>query len=211
MRERDGVTNASPASYTRRGSARRHEDEVDLVTAARTGDQDAWELLYRGVHRRLRAYVARRVGTEHVEDMMSETMTRAVAGLDAFAMGPAGFDGWVFGIARRVVFEHNRRTDTARRRGGEVEAQAAERRSSEPEPGDELALADEHDFVRRLFAKLSPAEQELLELRVVAGLTADEVARVLGKRPGAVRTAQSRALANLRKLMEAEDRRSGDE
>jgi len=181
----------------------------DLVAAARTGDQDAWEQLYRGLHRRLRGYISRRVGGEHVEDVMSETMTRAVAGLDRFELGAAGFDGWVFGIARRVVFEHNRRVDTARRRGREVVVAAVDTRTAgDAEPGDDVVLADEHAHVRRLFAQLSRAEQELLELRVIAGLSADEVARVLGKRPGAVRTAQSRALANLRKLLEDNERRA---
>ena len=42
----------------------------------------------------------------------------------------------------------------------------------------------------------------MLELRVIAGLSADQVAAVLGKRAGTVRTAQSRALAHLRELVE---------
>jgi RNA polymerase sigma-70 factor (ECF subfamily) len=45
---------------------------------------------------------------------------------------------------------------------------------------------------------LSDDDRELLDLRVVGGLSADEVASVLGKQPGAVRMAQSRALDRLR-------------
>jgi len=59
--------------------------------------------------------------------------------------------------------------------------------------------------VRRCFSLLSEKERELLELRVVAGLSAEQVAAVLKKRPGAVRSAQSRALAHLRTLMEQDD------
>jgi RNA polymerase sigma-70 factor (ECF subfamily) len=72
-------------------------------------------------------------------------------------------------------------------------------------PDERLVLADEHDQVRRLFGLLNQAERELLELRVIAGLSADDAAAALGKRPGAVRTAQSRALARLRSLLETDD------
>ncbi len=48
------------------------------------------------------------------------------------------------------------------------------------------------------FEKLSSEDQELLELRVVAGLSAEGVGEVLGKKPGAVRMAQTRALSRLR-------------
>ena len=41
------------------------------------------------------------------------------------------------------------------------------------------------------FATLDPDDQEVLELRVVAGLSSEEVAAALGKRPGAIRIAQS--------------------
>ena len=62
--------------------------------------------------------------------------------------------------------------------------------------------AEEAAAVRRAFALLSDDDRELLELRVVAGLSAEESAGVLGRRPGAVRMAQSRALSRLRRHLE---------
>ncbi len=56
--------------------------------------------------------------------------------------------------------------------------------------------------MRRAFGRLTDDEQELLELRVVGGLSADEVGEVIGKRAGAVRMAQARALSRLRSLLE---------
>ena len=52
--------------------------------------------------------------------------------------------------------------------------------------------------MREAYTRLSDDDREVLDLRVVAGLSADEVAAVLGKQPGAVRMAQSRALERLR-------------
>ena len=180
------------------------EHEPSLVDAARRADQDAWELLYRRVYPRLRAYLARRVGYAYVEDAVNETMARAVAGIDGLTLGPAGFDGWVFGIARHVAADHHRRTGRSQRHvaatfvaGGAVGVEA--------EPGEDVLAEEDRARVRRAFDRLSPAERELLELRVVAGLSAEQAAAVLGKRPGAVRTAQSRALQRLRALMEHDD------
>lgn len=173
--------------------------EADLVVAARAGDRGAWEALYRSVYPGLRAYLARRLGAAHAEDAVSETMTRAVAGIDRFELGPAGFTGWVYGIARRVVADHYRK---GARFGRQRLAASRAVPPQGPLPGEGLVLAEEHAAVREAFVHLTPAEQELLELRVVAGLSAEEVAAVLGKKPGAVRTAQYRAMGHLREIMD---------
>ena len=60
-------------------------------------------------------------------------------------------------------------------------------------------IADEEAAeVRRAFGELSAEDQELLELRVFAGLSADEVGAILERRPGSVRMAQHRAIGRLR-------------
>jgi RNA polymerase sigma-70 factor, ECF subfamily len=181
-----------------------NEQESGLVEAARDGDQDAWETLYRRVYPRLHAYLARRVGYDGAEEAVSETMTRAVEGIDRFTLGPSGFDGWVFGIARRVSADHYRRRDRSQRHmvatviaGGAV--------GVGPEPGEKLLVAEDQARVRRAFESLRPEEKELLELRIIAGLSAEQTAEVLGKRAGAVRTSQSRALSHLRQIMERGD------
>lgn len=176
-------------------------DEADLVTAARAGDEDAWEVLYRRAYPRLRAYLARRIGTGEAEDAVHETMTRAVAGLDRYQVGPAGFDGWLFGIARHVSADHHRRLTRAKR---QPVAMAPDPQAP-GDPHEGLLVSEEHQQVRRAFAALSTGDRELLELRVVAGLSAEQTAGVLGRRAGAIRTAQSRALARLRELMEQGD------
>ena len=58
--------------------------------------------------------------------------------------------------------------------------------------------------MRAAFERLGDEDREVLELRVVAGLSAEEVGNVLGKRAGAVRMAQSRALERLRRELDCE-------
>ena len=168
-----------------------------LAGAAKRGDPDAWEAIYRAVYPRLRAYAARRVGPGQAEDMVNETMTRAVGAINRFEWGPAGLDGWLFGIARRVTADHLRRLERERRAMGRSPV-AVEGAS----PGEALEMGEEAALLRRRFGQLSPSDREVLELRVLGGLSAEQAATALGKRPGAVRMAQSRALASLRRLME---------
>jgi RNA polymerase sigma-70 factor (ECF subfamily) len=172
------------------------DDQRQAVDGARDGDPDAWELLYRNAHGRLWAYSSRHAGADMADDLVAETMSRAVAGIAGYRWGPSGFDAWLFGILRRVCADHHRRHFRDR-----------DRPAPNPEndgsgPGEAIELAEEHAQIRTAFERLSPAEQELLELRVIAGLSSDDVARILGKRAGTVRTAQSRAVAHLRELLE---------
>ncbi|MDQ6909806.1 MAG: sigma-70 family RNA polymerase sigma factor [Actinomycetota bacterium] len=171
------------------------EEQRRAVEGARHGDLEAWELLYRNAYGRLWAYSARHAGTDAAEDLVAETMARAVAGIARYRWGPSGFDAWLFGILRHVCADHHRRD--SRDRGRPVPSP----QSADSGPGDAIELDEEHAQIRRAFERLSESEQQLLELRVIAGLSGDEVARILGKRASAVRTAQSRALAHLRELL----------
>jgi RNA polymerase sigma-70 factor (ECF subfamily) len=167
-----------------------------MVERARDGDADAWEALYRNVYPRLRAYALAHADRTQCEDLVNEAMARAVAGVHRFTWEGAGFDAWLFGILRRVCSEHHRRHN----RGHTSHPVPAVTDGSEP--GDSIELEDDHAEVRKAFELLRPPEREVLELRVIAGLSVEDTARVLGKASGAVRTAQSRALASLRLLME---------
>lgn len=180
------------------------DDGSLLVAAARRGDHAAWECLYRGLYPKLRSFFARRLESCDVEDGVNETMARAVSGIEQYTPGDAGFDGWVFGIARNVVADHRRRA-ARNRRQLDVAHCALGTGPDDAGPVDwQLDVEDDHHRLRSVFARLDPEEQEVLELRVVAGLSADQVGAVLQRRPGTVRTLQSRALAHLRRLMDAE-------
>ena len=177
-----------------------------LVDEARSADPDAWEAIYRRVYPRLFAYARRRLATDTAaEDAVSETMTRALHKIQSFVWGDVGLDGWLFGIARNVVLETYRSdarshaSDPATLAEPTAEGLRAHGWPVSPaDPATRLMALVEHDLIRKAFARLSDHEQELLELRVVAGLASQDVASLTGRRPGAVRMAQSRALDRLR-------------
>jgi RNA polymerase sigma-70 factor (ECF subfamily) len=173
-----------------------------LVRAARRGDASAWETLYRRAYPRLLSYARRRLPSDDAaRDAVGETMARAVRGLSSGYRGEgAGFDAWLSGIVRHVVLDAQR---SAGRRPVSSMVGVSEPASAAAGPEELLLGSYEAAAVRAAFASLAADDQELLELRVVHGLSSDEVAGVLGKRPGAVRMAQSRALGRLRAALSA--------
>lgn len=174
-----------------------------LVQDARSGDAGAWEALYRRAYPRLLAYARRRLPSDDAaRDAVGETMARAVRGIARFRDDGNGFDAWLSGILRHVVLDVQR---SAGRRPVTAVAEVAERATDAPGPEELLLSSYDAAAVRRAFASLGEADRDLLELRVVMGLSSDEVAGVLGKRPGAVRMAQARALERLRAQLVAAD------
>lgn len=170
------------------------------MTGRSGGDATEWEDVYRDAYPRLFAYCRRRLASDHeADDAVAEAMARAVAGKERYVPGPSGIDGWLFGICRNVVRE---RWKAHHRDQRWTDLGPALVGGPEDGPLETYLQGEERERLVAAFARLDPDEREVLELRVTAGMDATEVARALGKRPGAVRMAQSRALARLRTFLE---------
>lgn len=173
----------------------------DVFERARGGSVDDWAELYALARPQLFRFARLRLASdEQAEDAVSETMARAIAAAGRYRVG-AGPVPWLVGICRNVVRETYRSGSRLR---AVDPARFVDQAAVAPESGPaELAvLGDEAEALRRAFARLGADERELLALRVVVGLDAASVADVVGKRAGAVRMAQSRALDRLRTLLE---------
>jgi RNA polymerase sigma-70 factor (ECF subfamily) len=144
-------------------------------------------------------YASRRLGADRGADAVAEAMARAVARIGTFRWQGGGFEAWLYGILRHVVLDAHRAHAREARRRVPVDADRAG-------PLEHVLAGEEARAVRAAFATLAPDDREILELRVVAGLSAEEVGRVVGRRAGAVRMAQSRALAALRRAMTERER-----
>ncbi len=176
-----------------------------LVRRAAQSEPDAWEQLYRRNYSRLFAYARRRLASDTTaDDAVSETMLRALDRIDNFTWQGAGFDAWLYGILRNVVLETHRHDDRAHATADLPEPP----RGHAEQPPDALVQRDQRTEIRSAFARLSPDDQEILELRVVAGLSAEGIAQATDRTAGAIRMAQSRALDRLRTHYEAVTRGS---
>lgn len=183
------------------------DDLRALVVRAQQHSPDAWEALYRRCRPKLVDYARRRLPSlQAAEDVVSEAFLRAIARIDDFNWTGAGFDGWMYGITRNVIHEAHR-TITRDRRLDTKQANTIDGPMAvvSGDLGAHMERDQEREVLRNAFALLNEVDREVLELRVVGGLTADQVAAVLGKQPGAIRMAQSRALQRLREAMKEVD------
>ena len=173
----------------------------DVLDAAQRGDADALAALYRDLAPLVLGYLRAR-GARDPEDLTSETFVAVVRNVDRFRGGETKFRSWVLTIA------HRRLVDARRRSGrrpetlvepdvmGETVGSVARGAESEAVAG----TADEDMLA--LMEQLTEEQRAVLMLRVVADLPVAEVARILRKRPGAIKTMQRRALASLGRLLE---------
>jgi len=173
------------------------EEMRRCVERAKASDPDAWETLYRHAYPGLHAFARRRLAGDHLaDDAVSETMARAYAGIGNFTWTGRSLEAWLYGILRNVVSETHR---ASARRDNPAQIIDLTRRLTPPE--EATIASEERDEMRAAFARLDAEERELLELRVVAGLDAEATGEIIGKRAGAVRMAQSRALDRLRSFL----------
>ncbi|HET6503534.1 MAG TPA: RNA polymerase sigma factor [Amycolatopsis sp.] len=178
-----------------------HDDAVPqaaqadaALRAAQDGDEDAFRVLYRSVQPGLVRYLRVLVG-EDAEDVASEAWLQIARDLGKFRGDLDGFRGWSATIARHRALDHLRR---ARRRPliAAEEEVLAEQPADDDTAGTAIAALGT-DAALALIASLPRDQAEAVLLRAVLGLDARAAARVLGKRPGAVRTAAYRGLRTL--------------
>jgi len=171
------------------------ETFTTVLLAAQTGAGWACTRLW-AEHAPAVAGFLRARGSREPDDLTSEVFLVVFDRLADFRGDAASFRSFVFSIAyRRLVDELRMRG----RRGETVELLAEEdpRRASSAESDALNRLAT--DQTMELLRSLSPDQRDVMILRIVADLTVEQVAEVLGKRADAIKALQRRALTQLRK------------
>lgn len=169
-----------------------------VLVAARGGEEWAWGLLYDAVQPSIRGYL-RAQGASEPEDLVGEVFVQMVRDFAGFEGGEREFRAWAFVIA------HHRLLDDRRRRGRRpvtpASAGVIERHGPVGDAEIEALEALDAQRVRALIEGLARDQRNVLLLRIVGDLTVEEVARVVGKRPGAVKALQRRGFAALRQQL----------
>lgn len=166
-----------------------------VLDAARTGAGWACTRLWND-HAGAVAAFARARGSREPDDLTSEVFLAVFDRLAEFRGDERAFRSFVFSIAYRRLVDELRK----RERRGEPEEWTPEsdpRRASSAEDEAGARLGDAGALA--LLDELSSEQRDVMVLRVVADLTIEQVAEVLGKREGAVKALQRRALQTLRK------------
>jgi RNA polymerase sigma-70 factor, ECF subfamily len=178
-----------------------------LVEAAVGRDQDAIGRVLTAIRPIVMRYCRARIGRldrsfASADDVVQEVCLSVVSALPGYRDQGQPFLAFVYGIAQHKVADAHRAA--ARNRSLPVpEVPDRPERGAGPE---QRVLQDElKGQLDRLLGELSDKQREIVVLRVIVGLSAEETADLVGSTPGAVRVAQHRALARLRKMMPARD------
>jgi RNA polymerase sigma-70 factor (ECF subfamily) len=166
---------------------------TEAVTRAQKGDEEAFRHIYRSIQPNLLNYLRALVGEADAEDVASETWTRIAQDLRTFRGDADGLRGWTATIA------HHRAVDHLRRRRPATPV-ALDELPHRPADNDTAWDAVENITTAQalaLIAELPPEQARAILLRVVVGLDGPATGRLLGKNPGAVRTAVHRGLRRL--------------
>ncbi|MEX0874567.1 MAG: sigma-70 family RNA polymerase sigma factor [Actinomycetota bacterium] len=167
-----------------------------VLDAARTGAEWAWSELYLDLAPPVLGYLRAR-GSMDAEDLTQEVFVSAVRGLPAFEGDEENFRSWIFVIAHnRLIDERRSRTrhpvdpspmESLEAAGGNVE--------------DEFMNGVESADMRRVLASLTPIQRDVILLRVVGGLSAEDIAPIVKRSYTAVKQVQRRGLRLMARLL----------
>ncbi len=168
------------------------------LAAAKRGSEEAFSRLWRDANPALLRYL-NVIAPEAAEDVAAETWVQVVRGLGDFRGDEGAWRAWIFTVCRRRAIDEGRRR--ARRPVAPLDEVPA---AGMPHAADTADLVLEHlstESVLALLAALPPIQAEVILLRVVAGLDAETVARLVGRSPGAVRVSAHRGLRKLARIL----------
>ena len=167
-----------------------------LVERAQRGERAALEELYLIHFDRIYSYLHVSVGNRHdAEDLTTQTFMRMLESIGKFRWQSAPFSAWLFRIAHNLAMDHFR----ANKRW-QPEEEVPEP-PGEEEPSAELTAMQTigRESMLKLIERLSPEQQQVLTLKFVFNLPNAEVAAILDKTEGAIKSLQHRALVSLQK------------
>ncbi|HEY3470660.1 MAG TPA: sigma-70 family RNA polymerase sigma factor [Amycolatopsis sp.] len=182
----------------------------ELVRSAMTGNRAAVAAVLRELRPIVFRYCLGRLGTwqdgsSDAEDCAQDVLLAVVRALPGYRYKVEGFLPFVFGIAAHKVSDVHRRR--ARDRTSPVAEPPADRWVGTDPTGEEVERSAALDWSEGLLDTLPPRQREILVLRIILGMTAEETAEAVGlSSAGAVRVAQHRALTTLRRGLLAQKR-----
>jgi RNA polymerase sigma-70 factor (TIGR02952 family) len=174
-------------------------DVWELVSQAQAGDAEAFGRLYDHYVSMVHRYVYYRVGDRATaEDVTSETFVRALRRIDSLSFQGRDVGAWLVTIARNIVLDH---VKSSRYR---LEVTTADMRDADQATDGPEDAVLQHLTNRELLAcvqQLGSEQQECIVLRFIHGLSVSETAEIMGKKDGAIKALQHRAVRRLAGLL----------
>lgn len=173
----------------------------EVMNRARQGDAEALSVLYGGLAGQVRGYLEAK-GVEDAEGVTQDVFMAVFTQLAKLEGGIAGFKRFTFSVAHARMVDATRARVRAPRLD-EYEADTDPRKASSAHE----TILDRLDSgpLGAVVDGLPTDQRECVLLRVVAGMSIEETANIMGKSPGAIKQLQRRGLLAMKKTLEEAD------
>nr|WP_233159226.1 RNA polymerase sigma factor ShbA [Actinophytocola xanthii] len=168
------------------------------------GERDAIATLFAWIRPAIVRYCRSRIGRSgsaysSADDVAQEICVAVLGALSRYKDEPESFLPFVYGIAAHKVADHYRRAGRDR---SDPAADVPDGVDISASPEQQIMASDLRERLANLLETLPPRQREILRLRLIVGLSAQETAAAVGLTPTAVRVTQHRALAKLRAALQ---------
>ena len=172
---------------------------IALVELARTGDSDAFGMLYDHYQSSVYRFLFYRTRSSTLaEDLTSETFFRALRSMQSFRWQGKDFGAWLMTIARNLATDHFK----AGRTRLELTTEDMSLHDDATEGPEGAVLAGlTNEVLMQALTELPAEQRDCLVMRFLQGMSIAETAAVLGRSDGAIKQLQLRGVRNLAKLM----------
>lgn len=189
---RDGVKSIDSSEPA--GLSALPEDEV--IVRASQGSEDAFTLLYERYVNRIYNYIYYRTGNPaEAEDLTSRVFHRALAHINHYSNRGVPFSAWLYRIAHNLVANWHR--DNSRRNEVPLEDQTGLSHKGE-HPEHALVTTEEMENLLKMIRKQPSDRQQLLILKFVEGMSNADIAVIMRRSEGAIKSLYHRTLLALR-------------
>lgn len=173
-----------------------------LAKRAQQGDQGAFIEIYNLYQRTIYSYVLFRVGDSNVaEDLCAEVFVRMVDHIQTYTDQGRPFLSWLYTIAHHLVIDYYRKRKT------EVWVALEDNYRDNDRQPHPLLIAEgnlDRKTLAHALQSLTDEQQQVIFLKFIEDMTNSDIARMLNKTEGAVKSLQHRALVSLRTSLQKE-------
>jgi RNA polymerase sigma-70 factor, ECF subfamily len=175
-----------------------------LIAEYLAGDEEAFSLLVKRHLKTVYSFAARSVKSD-AEDITQEVFLKVWRNLGNYDSRDAKFKTWLMRIARNTVIDALRKrkpfafSDLER----DGEDTFGDTPDLEPLPDEIVARAHDERAIEAALAQTPPLYREIVLLHYMSGLTFHEIGQILDVPPNTARSRHRRALAHLRRNLEA--------
>jgi len=176
------------------------QEEQKLIERAKECDSSAFARLYEYYYQDIYNYIYYRVpNVSLAEDMTSEVFMKVLESIDSFTFRGFPFSSWLFRIARNLMVDYYRSHPEPVELPLETGVLPLEE-----DPSDVFERELTQQQLAQALSNLTEDQQQVIILRFVDGLSNTDVAQVLGKSEGAIKSLQYRALSSLSRFLEGD-------